>query len=46
VEQRLLDFERCYEQQATPFEWKFTRADLLGLLQRLDKASAALKAAG
>jgi hypothetical protein len=46
VEQRLLDFERCYEQHATPFEWKFTRVDLLALLQRLDKASAALKAAG
>lgn len=26
VEPRLLGFERRYEQSATPFEWKFTRA--------------------
>lgn len=36
VEARLLSFERRYEQTAKPFEWKFTKADLATLLQRLD----------
>ncbi len=35
LEQRLTDFERYYETWAQPFEWKFTRQDLTGLLQRL-----------
>ena len=35
VEQRLLAFQRHYEQAATPFEWKFTRADLAVLMKRL-----------
>jgi hypothetical protein len=35
VEQRLLAFQRRYEQAATPFEWKFTRADLAVLMKRL-----------
>jgi hypothetical protein len=35
VEQRLLAFERRYEQSAKPFEWKFTRADLTELTKRL-----------
>jgi hypothetical protein len=35
VEQRLLAFQRRYEQAATPFEWKFTRADLALLMKRL-----------
>lgn len=35
VEQRIADFERHYEMSATPFEWKFTRADLSALMQRL-----------
>jgi DDE superfamily endonuclease len=36
LEQRLLAFGRRYEQIATPFQWKFTRADLDRLAQRLD----------
>jgi hypothetical protein len=36
LEQRLLAFARRYEHIATPFEWKFTRADLNRLAQRLD----------
>ena len=35
VEHRLLAFQERYEQLATPFEWKFTRADLRRLLERL-----------
>jgi hypothetical protein len=35
IEQRLLAFQRRYEQAAKPFEWKFTRADLSQLLRRL-----------
>jgi DDE superfamily endonuclease len=35
LEQRLLAFERLYQQAAKPFEWKFTRQDLAKLLQRL-----------
>jgi hypothetical protein len=35
VERRLLAFQRRYEQAATPFEWKFTRADLALLMKRL-----------
>jgi hypothetical protein len=31
----LLAFERRYEQTATPFEWKFTRKDLVALVARL-----------
>ena len=36
VQQRLLGFQRRYEQTAVPFEWRFTRADLDDLLRRLD----------
>jgi hypothetical protein len=36
LEQQLLAFGRRYEQIATPFQWKFTRADLHRLAQRLD----------
>jgi hypothetical protein len=35
AEERLLRFERYYEASATPFEWKFNRADLAALLRRL-----------
>lgn len=35
LEQRLLAFQRRYEQAAKPFQWKFTRHDLDKLLQRL-----------
>jgi hypothetical protein len=37
---RILAFERQYERRATPFEWRFTRADLNRLLGRLDLHSA------
>lgn len=36
VEQRLRGFQRRYEQTAGPFDWRYTRADLDRLLQRLD----------
>jgi hypothetical protein len=35
VEYRLLGFQRRYEQTAVPFAWRFTRADLDRLLDRL-----------
>jgi hypothetical protein len=35
LQQRLLDFQRLYQQAAKPFEWKFTRQDLAQLLQRV-----------
>jgi hypothetical protein len=35
VRERLLAFQRRYEQAAKPFEWKFTRADLAQLIKRL-----------
>jgi hypothetical protein len=35
VEYRLLAFQRRYEQTAVPFAWRFTRADLDRLLDRL-----------
>jgi hypothetical protein len=35
VQERLLAFQRRYEQAATPFQWKFTRADLAQLMKRL-----------
>ena len=40
LEQQLLAFGRRYEQIATPFEWKFTRADLDRLAERLDLPAA------
>ena len=36
LERQLLAFGRRYEQIAQPFEWKFTRADLDRLAQRLE----------
>ena len=38
VEHRLLAFQERYEQLATPFEWKFTRADLRRLMARLERS--------
>jgi transposase len=35
VEQRLLGFQHRYEQTTTPFDWRYTRADLDRLLRRL-----------
>jgi hypothetical protein len=40
LEERLLAFGRRYEQIATPFEWKFTRADLGHLAHRLELPAA------
>ena len=37
VEARLLAFGERYQQLATPFEWRFTRADLARLLARLSR---------
>jgi len=37
VEQRLLAFQRIYEQIAKPFEWKFTRLDLKELVDKLNQ---------
>ena len=37
VQQRLLGFQRRYEQTAVPFDWRCTRADLDDLLRRLDE---------
>ncbi len=38
---RILTFQEEYGNLATPFEWKFTRADLAGLLRRLAVAAKA-----
>ena len=35
LERRLLEFERYYEDIASPFKWKFTRHDLRNVLRRL-----------
>jgi hypothetical protein len=45
VAQRLMDFQRYYEQVAQPFEWKFTRADLAKLLVKLQPSAATAQAA-
>ncbi len=37
VSQRLLAFQDLYERAAKPFEWKFTRADLQDLMNRLSQ---------
>jgi hypothetical protein len=44
LEQQLLAFGRRYEQIATPFEWKFTRADLNQLLARANDCTTNLAA--
>jgi hypothetical protein len=41
VAERLYGFERHYERIGKPFEWKFTRADLRALMQRLGSTAAA-----
>lgn len=35
VAERLLQFQKRYEQIAKPFEWKYTREDLLRMLEKL-----------
>jgi DDE superfamily endonuclease len=42
VEERLLRFQEHYEAIAQPFEWRFTRYDLLALLNRLEDQEFAL----
>lgn len=37
VEERLLGFQERYQEVARPFEWKFTRADLSRLLNKLNR---------
>ena len=44
LEQHLLAFGRRYEQIATPFQWKFTRADLHQLLAKTRTTTAAAAA--
>ena len=45
VEDRILGFQRHYEQVARPFQWKFTRRDLEDLMRRLARYDAALRLA-
>jgi transposase len=45
LKQRLLDFQRRYQQTAVPFDWRFTRSDLDRLLRRLDETEQPTKAA-
>jgi hypothetical protein len=45
VEDRLLRFQQYYETIAKPFEWKFNRADLDGLMKKMDAAPTTLRPA-
>jgi hypothetical protein len=38
-QQPLMEFQRYYEQIAKPFEWKFTRQDLMAMLNKLKPLS-------
>jgi hypothetical protein len=38
IEDRILRFQRHYEQVARPFQWKFTRSDLRDLMERLERS--------
>lgn len=40
VAERLLEFQSYYESVTKPFEWKFTRRDLMQLLSKLQSAAA------
>jgi len=42
---RILAFERHYEQAARPFQWKFTRTDLRDLMERLEPPGPPLQLA-
>jgi hypothetical protein len=42
LKQRLLDFQKRYEQTASPFKWTFTRNDLGNLLTKLQRKAIAL----
>ena len=35
LEERIIDFQKYYEQIAKPFEWKFTRKDLNLLISKI-----------
>jgi hypothetical protein len=37
LEERILNFQRHYEQIADPFEWKFTRKDLNRLMSKIER---------
>jgi transposase len=45
LEQCLMDFQKRYEQTASPFQWTFTRNDLSVLLAKLQPQTAAAAAA-
>ena len=42
VQDRILKFQRHYEQVARPFKWKFTRRNLRELMERLERQEPAL----
>ena len=42
VEDRLLRFQEYYERMATPFDWRFTRADLARLTRKFAVEPASL----
>jgi hypothetical protein len=44
LEAALLGFQERYEKSATPFQWSFTREDLVKLMARLDRQSRAAAA--
>jgi hypothetical protein len=45
VEDRLLRFQEYYERMATPFDWRFTRADLAKLLRKFAAEPSPLRLA-
>jgi hypothetical protein len=45
LERRLLDFQKHYQQTASPFQWTFTRKDLNALLAKLSTKAIAAAAA-
>jgi hypothetical protein len=45
VEDRLLRFQEYYERAARPFQWKFTRRDLVQLLARIEEMERWLEVA-
>ncbi|MGH8512599.1 MAG: transposase [Gammaproteobacteria bacterium] len=45
VENRLLEFQQHYERIATPFEWKFTRDDLMAMMRKLHEQPTPLRPA-
>jgi hypothetical protein len=46
VQDRLFRFQRYYETIARPFEWKFTRADLDEMMNRMKPAANQLRPSG